>query len=437
VCFVLVFVSVFGAISASNSPSHGIVLSVAAQTSPAALNTTVNNNVTVLSDRLALGSVLHVEGVVTTPLGPLPFVQVALHVGGAMIAHTQTNESGAYTFSVPVGLNYLREAFSGSATVYTVAELGNPVFAAASSAVVSLPVNQAPAYLIVGVVTGAVVLSIYVSSWPRPSRRVSVKSRLAGFNARLPVRLAWYEAVSILLILIGEGLIFAGYGVLGVGVQTLNIVAVAVIVVALHGERVQLVLVLALLSLFRVVNLSFALVSTVTIYWLATIYGVMFVPIILVIIREKMSRYDLGIADVRRSVVLVPLGVVVGTGFAFVEYAILANKALIPNASVSELIQLSIVMIFFVALVEELLFRVLLQPQLIDRSGAVAGILLTSVIFGVMHSGYANVYELLFATGAGVVLGVAFYKTRNLALVVTIHAVNNIILFGVLGFLTK
>jgi hypothetical protein len=38
--------------------------------------------------------------------------------------------------------------------------------------------------------------------------------------------------VSILLILIGEGLIFAGYGVLGVGVEALNIVAVAVIVVA-------------------------------------------------------------------------------------------------------------------------------------------------------------------------------------------------------------
>jgi len=430
-------VSVLGAISASNSPSHGVVLSVAAQTSPAALNTTVNNNVTVLSDRLTLGSVLHVEGAVTTPLGPLPFVPIALHVGGAIVARTQTNESGAYSFSVPVGLNYLPEAFSGSASVYTVAELGNPTFATASSAIASIPVNQAPAYLIVGLLTGAVVLGIYVSAQPRPSRRVSVRSHLAGFHARIPVRLAWYEAVSLLLLLIGEGLIFAGYAVLGVGVQTLNIVAVGVIVVALHGERVELVLVLALLSLFRVVNLSFALVSTVTLYWLATIYGVMYVPLIMVIVREKMSRYDLGIADVRRSVLLVPLGVVVGTGFGFVEYAILANKALIPNASVSELIQLSIVMIFFVALVEELLFRVLLQPQLIDRSGAVAGILLTSVIFGAMHSGYANVYELLFATGAGIVLGVAFYKTRSLALVVTMHAVNNIILFGVLGFLTK
>jgi len=241
--------------------------------------------------------------------------------------------------------------------------------------------------------------------------------------------------VSVLLILIGEGLLFAGYQVLGVGVQALNIVVVGIIVAALHGERVQLVQALALVSVFRVVNLSFALVSTVTIYWLATVYGVMYLPIIAVIIHEKMSRRDLGIDDVRRSIVLLPIGALIGANFGVIEYAILANKPLIANASVSQLIQLSIVMIFFVALIEELLFRVLLQPQLVERTGAIAGILITSVIFGAMHAGYANGYELLFATGAGIVLGIAFHETKNLALVVTIHAINNIVLFGMLAFL--
>ena len=114
-------------------------------------------------------------------------------------------------------------------------------------------------------------------------------------------------------------------------------------------------------------------------------------------------------------------------------HANLRNRAFILTASVSELIQLSTITIFLVALTEEL-FRVILQPQLIERSSAVVGIPITSVIFGAMHAGYANVYELLFDTVAGVVFGVAFYKTRALALIVTIHAVNNIILFGVLGF---
>jgi hypothetical protein len=122
-------------------------------------------------------------------------------------------------------------------------------------------------------------------------------------------------------------------------------------------------------------------------------------------------------------------------GLGVIEYTILANNPLIPNASASELIRLSIVMIFFVALVEELLFRVLLQPQLIERSGAVAGILITSVIFGAMHAGYANIYEILFTIGASIVFGVAFYKTKNLPFVVTMHAVDDILLFGVLPFL--
>jgi membrane protease YdiL (CAAX protease family) len=279
------------------------------------------------------------------------------------------------------------------------------------------------------------VLVTYHSSRLRGATRAALAP---AFRERTGfLGLAWYELLAIFLILAGEGLLFAGYQALGIGVQALNIVAVAVIVVALQGERVQLVLALALISVFRLVSFSFALVPTVTIYWLAIVYGVMYLPLISVIVHEKMSPYDLGIADMRRSVVLLPLGAVVGTGFAFIEYAILAPQALIPNASASELIQLSIVMLFFVALVEALLFLVLLQPQFIERSGAVAGILITSVIFGAMHAGYANVYELLFATGAGVILGGAFHKTRNLAFVVTILAVNNIILFGVLGFLTR
>lgn len=89
---------------------------------------------------------------------------------------------------------------------------------------------------------------------------------------------------------------------LGVGAQALNIVAVAAIVMALPGERVQLVTTLALVSVFRVVNLSFALVPAMTIYWIAIVYGVMYVPLTWVIVHENMDRHALGIDNARRSV---------------------------------------------------------------------------------------------------------------------------------------
>jgi membrane protease YdiL (CAAX protease family) len=259
---------------------------------------------------------------------------------------------------------------------------------------------------------------------------------VAAAKVRLALNLAWYEILSILLIITGEGLLFAGYRVADVGVQAINIVAVAVIVVALHGQRVKLVEVLALVSMFRVVNLSFALVPTITLYWLIAIYSVMYVPIVAVIVHCKMSRSELGLTGGVQLAYLLPIGALMGTAFALVEYRILLNQAIIPSLSISGLIELSIVMIFFVGFIEELLFRSLLQQSFVERSGAVVGILIASIIFGAMHADYANGYELLFAFGAGLVLGVAFYKTKNLPFVVTIHAVNNILLFGVLPFLS-
>jgi len=174
VVLVLVLVSVLGALTASNNLLNVPVLSVVAQTAPASSNTTVSNNVSVLSDSVSLGSSLNVEGVVTTSKGPLASVPVALHMGDITVARTQTDESGKYVFSAPVGLNYVPAVFSGSATVYTVAEPTNTAFPAAPSAVANVPVNAVPAYGIIAVVTGAIVLGIYLYA-----RRLRTKTSFA------------------------------------------------------------------------------------------------------------------------------------------------------------------------------------------------------------------------------------------------------------------
>jgi membrane protease YdiL (CAAX protease family) len=275
------------------------------------------------------------------------------------------------------------------------------------------------------------------------------------FRKRTVFNLALYELLVIILIFAGEGLLFAGYSLLAVGVQAFNILAVAVIVVMLQDERVQLVEALALIPVFGVASSLFAHVSIIyslavvsvmflplivviptlpLLLWVA-FYGVMFIPIVTIIAHQKLNRNDLGLTGGFQLTYLIPLGALVGVGLGLIEYAILGNDTLIPNASASELIGLSIVMIFFVALVEELLFRVLLQPQLVERSSALVGVLITSVLFGAIHAIYANAYEILFTTGAGVVFGIAFYKTKNLPFVVTMHAVDDIVLFGVLPFL--
>jgi membrane protease YdiL (CAAX protease family) len=319
------------------------------------------------------------------------------------IATTTTDSSGQYRFTLTDSV--------ATKHAYTVYARGRSTYSRAQS---------------------TEVLVTYRPPFLRDVRRAAlapVARTLTVFN------LAWYELLAIFLILAGEALLFAGHQVAGVGVQALNIVVVSGIVVALHGERAQLVQALALVSVFRVVNLSFALIPAVTLYWLMAIYGVMFIPIIGVVAHRKLSRHDLGLTGGLRLTYLIPFGILVGAGLALIEYQILANPALIPAYSLVWLVELSLVMIFVVTLVEELLFRALLQPELVARSGPIVGILITSIIFGAMSLGFANYYELLFAFGAGIIFGVAFYKTKNLPFVITMHAVNNILLFGVLPFL--
>ena len=256
---------------------------------------------------------------------------------------------------------------------------------------------------------------------------------LAGAKAEIFLNLAWYELLSIFLILAGEGLLFAGYGLAGVIAQEVNLVLIVIAIGVLNGDRVELLEALALASVLRVVNLSFVLIPEVTLRFVA-VYGVMFIPIILVVAHRKLSRHDLGLTGGFPLAYFIPLGTLVGVELALIEHQILANPALIPSNSLVWLAELSVVMIVIV-LVEELLFRALLQPELVKRRGPLVGILITSIIFGAMQSGFANYYELLFAFGAGLVFGVAFYKTKNLPFVITMHAASNVLLFGVLPFL--
>ncbi|MGZ8932767.1 MAG: DUF2206 domain-containing protein, partial [Halobacteriota archaeon] len=111
----LVLMSSLGALSAPNSPVHGVVQGVAAQ-NQATSDTTVRNNVSVPSNSMSLWSSLHVGGVVTTQKGPLTSMPVVLCMGNIVVAATQT----------------------------------------------SAPVNVLAPYVIIAVVTGLVVVLLYL-----------------------------------------------------------------------------------------------------------------------------------------------------------------------------------------------------------------------------------------------------------------------------------
>ncbi len=240
-----------------------------------------------------------------------------------------------------------------------------------------------------------------------------------------------YEFYSIFLILIAEVLLFTGYKIASIAVHSLNILTIIAIVI--FRKDIRLVPSLSLVSLFRIVNTSMPIFFSFTIYWFASLYGIMYLPIALITRDQGLSLKDLGMT--LKGSYLWPVAVLVGAGLALIENNILSPAALIPNPSFEELFKLGLVMFLFIGLVEEVIFRSFLLQRLEEKIGMAKALLVSSMIFGFMHSGYSNQYEILFAIFAGLVLGFCFQRTRNLPFVIIAHGTNNTILFGILPFL--
>jgi membrane protease YdiL (CAAX protease family) len=62
------------------------------------------------------------------------------------------------------------------------------------------------------------------------------------------------------------------------------------------------------------------------------------------------------------------------------------------------------------------------------------GIVISSIMFATMHSGYQSVPYLLYVFSVALFLGVSFYRTKSLAYVTLIHGVLNFFLFSFLPY---
>ena len=167
VCAALIFALMItaGLTFVCDSSLHCGVLNVAAQASQASGSTTVVNNVTVSANPISLGSTLRANGQASTASGPLANASVALHMGDATLAHTQTDSKGGYAFTVPVGAYYFPAALHNGATLYTAVEPLNSSFIETPSAVTNVAVDLFPLFAVIVLITGSIVLGLYVYAW--------------------------------------------------------------------------------------------------------------------------------------------------------------------------------------------------------------------------------------------------------------------------------
>jgi len=241
-----------------------------------------------------------------------------------------------------------------------------------------------------------------------------------------------YVGIPILAIVFAEILIYFGRIKEALWIHIIILMGLSLSITFMkNGEIYKTYQALMLLPLLRIVNLSMPIFFDITLYSFVFTYAPLAVPIMIAVAYQQLTHEEMGIT-LRRIWLYLPLSVLIGFGLGVGEYLIIRTGYLIPNLSLLNLLKLTVVMVFFVGLVEEIIFRAVLQTRLNIIFGAWEGILLSSMLFGFMHAGYGTFYEVLYTFFVGAIIGYMFYKTRSLPLVTLVHGFVNVFLFGVI-----
>ncbi len=237
----------------------------------------------------------------------------------------------------------------------------------------------------------------------------------------------------ILGIAVSELMIYYGrvYAGLGIHIVNLQIITLLLIFGSLSPQAKNILQSLLLLLLLRIVSLAMPQIFSSPLLWYLLVYGVMFLPVYLIIKNQQISPKELGVNFSRLQVYL-PSALLIGAITALIEYRILAPVSIIKNMGVLNVVLIAIVMLVFVGAVEELIFRSILQTRLEEMLGLKYGLLLSAVIFGIMHASYGTITEILLAGIFGIIVGYIFQRTRSLPFIVAIHGTANVLLFGIL-----
>jgi membrane protease YdiL (CAAX protease family) len=152
------------------------------------------------------------------------------------------------------------------------------------------------------------------------------------------------------------------------------------------------------------------------------------------IYRKNINLRDIGFTS-NRLAKYVLIGIAAGVPLGVGEYFIITPIATFPAFEVKYLLRDLAYMIFFVGLGEELLFRALVQRDLTQLLGWKWGLIIASLMFGIMHLTWRSIPELGFTFLIGGIFGYFYYKTGSLTAPIVAHGVGNTILVAVMPYI--
>jgi uncharacterized protein len=202
----------------------------------------------------------------------------------------------------------------------------------------------------------------------------------------------------------------------------------------IQPKRAQNFLVsLSLIPLIRLVSLSIPLGALPQIYWYLLVYLPLLASLIAVMRILGIKPFSIGLVK-KNLPVYAASGVILGFALGLAEWFILVPKPLAGEFTLQAIIGPAFILFFTTGLIEELIFRGVLQHTATDFMGT-GGLIYISIVFAVMHTGHKSVLEVLFVLLVGLCFSWIVRRTGSLIPVIVAHGVTNIVLYLLAPFL--
>jgi len=201
----------------------------------------------------------------------------------------------------------------------------------------------------------------------------------------------------------------------------------------LIDKRVKLtsiLLALTLVPLIRILSLVMPLSHFPRIQWFIIIGVAVYLALFVLLFQQKINIKECGLRLPTKKHVPIEVGIMLlGIPLGVGEYYILRPAPFIDSFSIGNLIVAVLILFIATGLMEEVIFRGLLQKKSIDILGVWPGILFITLIFAVLHIGNLSFLDVLLVVCIGGLYAVVVKTTKTVLGVSISHTVVNIFLF--------
>jgi membrane protease YdiL (CAAX protease family) len=210
--------------------------------------------------------------------------------------------------------------------------------------------------------------------------------------------------------------------------------AMVLTILLLHASTInkgmmrRFVILLSLAPMIRILSLSIPLsqLGLPIIYWYLVI-GVLLA--IAAVVAGRIAGLEWRrIGMTTRHWPMQSLLGLVGLGLGLVEYWILKPGPLAAVMNLEDIIISIFILLFFTGVLEEFIFRGLLQSASMQVLGKF-GLVYVAILFAVLHLGYKSVSDLVFVLLVGLLFGWMAWKTQSLWGASLAHGIANICLY--------